>query len=90
MPIDGSRSPRRGAAGSAAALGKPAPDAAPHPDIASLLADFSRAQDEKFAALGSKQAAEHQKLRTDFKADLAAFISPFDKGYRKRFEPSQG
>lgn len=85
MPNDGSRNSRHGAAGSAAAPDEAAPDAEQHPDIASLLADFNRAQDEKLAAFESKHAVEHQKLRADFKADLAAFISPPDKGYRKRF-----
>lgn len=62
------------------------PTDAAHLDIASLPADFATAQDSKFAAFEEKQKEEHKRLRADFKADLAAFISPLDKGYRKRLD----
>lgn len=88
MPSGSSRSPRRSTppAASSADLPSEAPPGEPRPDIASLLADFASAQDAKFAAFGEKRKDEHKRLRTDFKADMAAFISPLDKGYRKRFD----
>lgn len=85
MPTGGSRSPRRGARVACVAASASA-DAEHHRGPATVFADFSRAQNETLAAFGSRQVSEHHKFRTDFKADLAAFVGPLDKGYRKRFD----
>lgn len=85
MPTDGDRSPRRGALAGAPAASASS-DAECHPDLASLFADFSRAQDEELAAFEPKQVSEHHKVRSDFKTDLATFVGRLDKDYQKRFD----